>query len=309
LFDLLLAAFRTPFNAQFVEVSCRTFSAIGHYSLYVAAAIIAVFSVATGLLLRSGNIILVGMALSVILLAVQYVSRRILQATVRLQPRDLRHISSTAVLDCLALASMVAGLLGLVALSVLGVETSRWPLLLAAIASFVLGQFAAVVTLNPATLGLKVVQQTTPGEEALGLATVFVQLIGRMAPVAFGVLAGWGTILLLACCAMILAGGEQPPSAGDLLGGVLEDPMMRSSLPELGMLEGGTSTMLRIGTMAMVGQAVRLLLWAALVPPLCYLAVLGGELMIDLALALLRLGVQTATNDAEESDRPDAEQG
>lgn len=301
LFDLLLAALRARFSVEFVDLSCRIFPAIGYYALYAAAGIVVVFSLAVGLLIHNGNATLVGLGAALVLLAFQYTSRRIFEAMARLEQRSRERISSTAVLDCLALAGMIAGLLSLITFTVIGVETQQWTLLLSAIASFVLAQFAAVVTLNPAAVGLKVVGHTTAGEEALGLATFLVRLPGRMAPVAFGVMVSWATILLLASCATILASSDQPSGGGDLLSGLLDDPALRTSLPELGMWNNSVSQMLGLGAAALVYRALRLLFLAAAIPPLCYVAVLTGELLIDLSRALLRVGAESAGKGEEQT--------
>jgi hypothetical protein len=112
-------------------------------------------------------------------------------------------MASTALLDCFALLFMFNGLVSLVALVGMALRTSQFSLILPAIGSFVLWQYAAILALNPQSLNITVAPEASGGEEAVGLVAFLMKLVLRGVPVAFGAGIVLGSFDLLMNCAQV----------------------------------------------------------------------------------------------------------
>ena len=217
-FDVVLDFARAQFTLQFVDLTSKIFTLAGHYGLYLAMGVLFVFSLLLGVKMNQVNTILLGTTVVVVLLVLQYAARRFFEAMERLNRSTPARMCSSSFLDCFALLHMFGGLVVLLGLTVLAVQTGFLSLVLPAIAAFILCQYVAVLALNPQSLNLTIASEASAGEEGIGVLSFLVKLGLRMVPVAFGVGVVWGTLGLLYACYLVLAPPEDPEKIMELAG-------------------------------------------------------------------------------------------
>ncbi|NQT15619.1 MAG: DUF4339 domain-containing protein [Planctomycetes bacterium] len=217
-FDLVLEFARGQFTLQFVDLTSKIFTLAGHYGLYAAMVVLFAFSLLLGVRMNEVNTILLGTGGVVILLVLQYAAGRFFEALETLNRSTPGKMASGAFLDCFALLHVFGGLVALLGLAVMAVQTGPILLVLPAIATFILCQYVAVLALNPESLNLTIVSQTTAGEEAIGVLSFLVKLGLRIVPVAFGVGVVWGALVLLYSVFLVFAPPETPEELIALVG-------------------------------------------------------------------------------------------
>jgi len=241
-FDLVLEFARGQFTLQFVDLTSKIFTLAGHYGLYLAMAVLLAFGLLLGVRMNEVNTILLAVGGVVILVVLQYAAGRFFEALETLNRSTPGKMASAAFLDCFALLHVFGGLVALLGLAVLAVQTGPILLVLPAIATFILCQYVAVLALNPESLNLTIVSQTTAGEEAIGVLSFLVKLGLRIVPVAFGVGVVWGTLVLLYAVLLVFIPPETPeeiiafvgPEATETLDPAEGDEMPDSFEPSFG---------------------------------------------------------------------------
>lgn len=204
LFDFVLEFARGQFTGQFVRSTAKIFTAAGHYGLYAAMLVALVLAVTFGVKVNNLDPVLLGAGAVVMLYVSQYAAGRFCTALERLNGASPAQITSTALLDCVALLAMALGVVALVASAVAAVRTEQFLLVLGGLTAFILFEYAGFVSLNPDAMKISVVPDIRAGEEAIGLITFFLKLGLWTAPVAFGVGVVSGTIELLYCGYFVL---------------------------------------------------------------------------------------------------------
>jgi hypothetical protein len=214
LLDVLLDNFRPHFNANFVETTARVFRACGSYGLLAAAAVTATFYPIMATRAQSLENVLWGIVWVLALLALQYVAAKSCDAVDELNRSAVGRLSSTLLPNCVAVLAKLFGVALLLGLVVEAVQISLYPLILFGVAAFLVCAYLAVIALNPATLNVSIAPEPLAGEEAIGVVMFLLKALLRLAPVAFGVGALCGTILMGLACCLALVGD---PQAGDMM--------------------------------------------------------------------------------------------
>jgi hypothetical protein len=259
--DALLALVRNQFAVGFVVTTTHLFALVGYYGLYATMAILLIAAVVDGVAAKDGMPVLWGLV-GVALLAIwQYVAGRFLAALDRLVRSSQARLSSTIFIDFWALLHMLLGLAALIACSILAMRLENVPWILPGLALFVLGQYTAVLALNPEFLGLTITSEAGESEEALGLVTFFAKLSLRMAPVAFGTAVVWLTLRLV--FATLAAGLSLANASAGRWQGILQNDLAIDARPVIFLL----------------------LLW----PLWAYLSYLFYQITVDLLRGLLSL--------------------
>jgi len=299
-FDLLIEFARAQFTSQFIDLTSKIFTLGGHYGLYLAMGVLFIFSLLLGVKMNEVNTILLGVCGVLILVVLQYAAGRFSGALETLNKSTSGTMSSSALLDCFALLHVFGGLVALLGLAVLAVQTGPLSLVLPAIAAFILCQYVAILSLNPQSLNLTIVSEATAGEEAIGVLTFLVKLSLRLVPVAFGVGVVWGTLILLYAVILVFAPPEKPENIMAFVGPeamqtvepseelpyVQETPDSPQESPE-GEEELAELKMLPAKVTASAGRTI-LITFAAL-PFLAYVFFLVCYLSIDVLRAILSL--------------------
>ncbi len=209
-FDLLLDHARGQLTAHFVDSTVKIFTVCGHYGLYAAMLVLLGFSLLAAMRTGSMVLVLVGVAEVVALAVLQYTAHRLAGPLERLSRTTAGSMSSAALLDCCALLSMVAGLAMLLWTAVAAVQTGQFIMILTGLAMFIICECLAAAALNPQAVGIALVPDTRPGEEALGVAMFMLKAGLRLVPVIFGTGVVWGTLHTLYACYLVFDGPEGP---------------------------------------------------------------------------------------------------
>ncbi len=294
-FDALLDGVRPGLTPALVDSLARIFSVMGHFGLYAAMVAGALFPVVVGA--GSARILVFGLVWILTLLVLQYVAERFTAVLRRLNRQTSGRLSSTAFPDSFAVLAMVAGLAALAVLVMPAVRDGEYVLIFLGLAVFVVGEFAALVSLVPACLSIEVVPRTAPGEEAIGVFSFLIKLLARVVPVAFGAGVLYGTIaVLLACYAVPFveigpAGDSEAAVVGQTATAVDGDadpadlwaePPVKPFFAEY---EGALAGRIPIEQSAL--RAMRLIVLFALLPFAVYVLFLAYYLSVDLIRSVL----------------------
>jgi len=288
-FDMVLQFARGQFTTQFVDLTSKIFTLAGHYGLYLAMVVLLVFSLLLGVKLEEGNTILLAVAAVVILFVLQYAAGHFLRALERLNRSTPARMCSPAFLDCYALLHMFGGLVALLTLAVLAVQTGPLLLALAAIATFIVCQYVAVLALNPESLNVTITAEATAGEEAIGVLSFLVKLGLRIVPVAFGVGVACGVLVLLYALFLLFT----PPAEREQTAAFVGADTMEAAASSEGS-SGGEKAISpeeasTLPAKATAWKAAAILIAAAALPFLTYVFFLLFYLSIDVLRAILSL--------------------
>lgn len=259
LFDALADRCRPHFNARFIETTAGVFRQCGNYGLFAAAALTAVFAMINAAQTAPIEHLLWGVIGVLVLLALQYVAGKSLNAVQELDRTTGSRLSSAFLPNCLAVLSKVIGVAVLLGSVAVAVEQSQYVLILFGVAAFFVCTYLAVVALNLETLGISIAPETLPGEEAVGVVMFLLRAILRLAPVAFGAGVLYGTLLMGVACFEAFGNGHEA--------------------------EGATLTQADLTA----GAAYYAMLIAATLPLAAYLLFLLGNLVTNIWRAVLSL--------------------
>jgi hypothetical protein len=214
LVDVLLDSLRSDFNARFVDATVRIFRMCGSYGLLAGMALTAAFALimatkgnALGHLLSCGLVLL-------LLTALQYAAGKFCDALDRLNRTTGGTLASTALPDCVALLSLMAGLAALFGSVPLAVQAAMYPLILLGIAGFIICGCLALAALNPSTLNISIVSEESPASaEAIGVVAFMLKVKMRVVPVAMGAGVIVGALMMCYACYEAFSGPEHLMSA------------------------------------------------------------------------------------------------
>jgi hypothetical protein len=262
LIDFLLQGMRAILTEKLLRCILTLF-ARGGYILVIVGAVLALVQAIVGGA-RSGSFggfvsaLGSGIAIAGAVAVLQYVAFRFFAANDSLVKSNPSRIGSAAFLDCLALillvfafVSVVGGVFGSIA------AMSVTPLIPAAIAAVAL-LFGAGLALNPKLCNVEI-QESSAGEEAIGIASYFGKAALIVQPALFGLLALGGT---LAICVSFFNS-----SASEMIASTLQ-------------------TIPGAGAFASAGGAA-LLVVACVLPVIYYIGFLFLYLQLDLFRAIL----------------------
>jgi len=253
---------RAILTEKLLRTIIKVFGSAGYFIVLIGAALGLVQSIVSGIRVGTfagfvtslgGGVVIAG-AVAVL----QYVAFRFFAANDSLVKNNPSRIGSAAFLDCMALILLVgafAAIVGGVFTSIAAVSIA--PLIPGAIAAVGL-LFGAGIALNPQLCNIRT-EESSAGEEAIGIASFFGKASLVVQPVLFGLLALGGTV------AIGLSFFNS--SASDAI------TMALSSIPAAGLIAGA-------------GGAA-LLVVACLLPVIYYLGFLVLYLHLDLLRAIL----------------------
>jgi hypothetical protein len=207
-FDIFLDSLRFDFNARFVDTTARFFRLCGLYGLWIGMLVTAIFSVLAAM---QQNIVhlLVGALWLGVLAALQYIAGKFCDALDRLNRTTRGTLNSTALPDCVAILSLMTGLVILFGSVPVAVSLAMYPAILWGMVGFVICGYLAFAALNPSTLGISVASDEMPASaEALNVVTFLLKAKLRAVPVAFGAGVMAGALMMGYACYEALANPE-----------------------------------------------------------------------------------------------------
>ena len=193
----VLKSARKILTPQLLDFCTKWLTIFGHYSILVASALALLIGIIGAIRLERFTFFLMSLGFAVAILVVQYIAHRFLKAGEILISNNPSSLSSGAFLDSVGLIALIAGILAFLYNIYPAIKGPSIMYLIIGIASFVLFEFVALVTLNPKTVNLNVVDKTSAGQEAIGIITFLIKKLMRLIPILFGLGLVVGTIILL----------------------------------------------------------------------------------------------------------------
>jgi len=96
-------------------------------------------------------------------------------------------LSSSSFLACLALWSLLLGVIALVGLTYVAIKSDSLSTFGTGIVVFAACELVVWLCLNPTLLNINILPASTAGEEAIGVLTFAMKALLRLVPIAFGV--------------------------------------------------------------------------------------------------------------------------
>ncbi len=170
---------------------------IAQWGFYAASGISLLIGIIGAIRGGGANVFFTALAFSIGCFVVQFVGNKFLNAGDVLIEKNPTRISSPAFLDSFALLAVIAGFASLLFHLYLAIKLPSFEPLLFGIVSFVLLWFLAFVLINPKEITVSVVKDTTAGQEAIGIITLFIKSVMKIVPIIFGVGIIYATVSML----------------------------------------------------------------------------------------------------------------
>ena len=203
--DLVLAVIRGQCGPAFVDASTALFVFAGQFGLYGAVVATLVSFGALGAKLGNLDLAVEGVWMALLLVVLQYAAVRFMPVIDRLARASGGAVTSSALLDSLAVLAMSVGLAALVTFTLAALRIKDYEEILAGVFAFAVCLYAGLAALNPGSLGISIVASHTASDEGLGVFAFLLKLGLRIAPVAFGVGVATKLGLLLIVCYRIFS--------------------------------------------------------------------------------------------------------
>jgi len=193
---------RNTLDQRFVDRVSLIFGQVGYYTLFAAMAVGLVLALVVGVKTDSVRLILMGLGAILLVSVLQYAAKEFLAALDRLNKTTAARMASAAFLNCFALVNILGGIFILVGLGYVAIKTRSWGLSLQGVFAFLVGEYVAILSLNPRALNISLAGQSSAGEEAVGVYTFLVKVWLRLVPIAFALGTVIGTLQLLYAIAL-----------------------------------------------------------------------------------------------------------
>lgn len=254
--EIVLDRLRPLYNGRRLDSIAWGCQRLGAYLLLVAMAAEMTLAVLAAIKASPVSSVLHGLAMVLVLAAVQYAASKFCQALPLRNRTVSGFLSSSLLPQCLAVVSVLASLAVLLGGIATFLLASDYFSLAAGVAGFILLAYMALVALRYDELNLVVDEGVALAEECFGIFLFLVKLTVRLAPMVFGVGVVLGTGLLGFACYLAFRGA---------------DPL-------------GTAMLSAIGMAACI--------YASLFPLATYLGLLLVSLLTAIGRALLSMPVQ-----------------
>lgn len=204
--DRGLDACRRLATPRAVEASLRFFVFVGHAAILAGAAVGLLLTIALAAKENSFTTFLAGMGWLVALFVLQFTAVKMLGEGDALIRSTASQMCSRRCVDCLALVALLLGWLLLIASLVMAVRMESLTPLWSGLALFVFVEAIAAFALNPESLNMAFVPDSTAGQEAIGITALLLKALLRLVPVVFGTGAAIGVLRMIVEGIVLLKG-------------------------------------------------------------------------------------------------------
>lgn len=187
LVEKIVGGMRKLLTPKLLDFCTRWLRTLGHYSILIASCLSLLIGIIGAIRLKNFNFFLYALAFSIGIFIIQYTAKRFSHAGEILIENNPSSMSSSAFLDSLGLLAMISGIIIFLYNVYLAIDIPSFTPLLYGLAYFLFLEFVALVAFHPHTATLKVVDNTSAGEEAIGIITFFIKKLMRLVPIVFGI--------------------------------------------------------------------------------------------------------------------------
>lgn len=175
-------------ESQFAAIN-QAVGVVGRYAQWFALGVVVVFNVLLGVKADSLQMIVIGMVAAIGLLVLQYWSQRTSSAIEQSITSTPVTLGSTAVVDGLAVSSLVAGAILPIWLVVTAVQAKDGivEMLIVAVGVLITLGYVAALALHPRLMNVQFEKTSSAGDEAIGVVGFVLRLVFRFVPMAYAV--------------------------------------------------------------------------------------------------------------------------
>lgn len=160
---------------------------LGNCGFYIASVLALLIGIIAAIRLESFEAFITGLAYALGFFILQYVAVKFASAGDKLIENNKTGLSSAAFLDSMGLLFMIGGAIALLFNSYLAIKLGAFAPFLNGLAAFVVLELFALLALNPKSITLEIVPETSAGQEAIGIVTFFLKSFMKLVPIMFGV--------------------------------------------------------------------------------------------------------------------------
>jgi len=160
---------------------------LGNCGFYIASGLALLIGIIAAIRLESFEAFITGLAYSAGFFILQYVAVRFASAGDKLIENNKTGLSSAAFLDSMGLLFMIGGAIALLFNTYLAIKLGAFSPFLNGLGAFVVMELFALLALNPRTITIDIVPETSAGQEAIGIITFFLKSFMKLVPIMFGV--------------------------------------------------------------------------------------------------------------------------
>jgi len=173
-------------NVNVLDFATKWAGRIGHWSLVAAAGLGFLFSLIFAIRINKFDSFLIGIGWFLLVFVIQFTAQRFLGAGKTLIGNNTSRLASRAFLECVAFLAAILGVVVLIGSIITAVRLGSLMPFLSGLGGFVFLEFLAMVTFHPQTITTEIVEETSAGQEALGIITYFLKAVLRLVPILFG---------------------------------------------------------------------------------------------------------------------------
>lgn len=173
-------------NEKVLDFSITWAGRIGHWALVAAAGLGFLFSLIFAIRVNKFDSFLFGIGWFLLVFVIQFTAQRFLGAGETLIRNNPSRLASRAFLECVAFLAAIFGVVVLISSIITAVRVGSLLPFLSGLGGFVFLEFLAMVTFHPQTITMEVVEETSAGQEALGIVTYALKAVMRLVPIVFG---------------------------------------------------------------------------------------------------------------------------
>jgi hypothetical protein len=181
---------------------------IGHYALIAAAALGLIYGIVAAFKWDQLSPFLMGIAWLPCVGVAQYAAFKFSSTARGLIRTSGSQLSSQSFLVCLALWSLILGIITLVGFTYMAIRMDSFSSFGMGVGAFVIFELVVWLCLNPVLLNISIIPASTAGEEAIGVLTFFMKTLLRLVPIAFGVGVIVGDVEIIAAIIRLFRGQE-----------------------------------------------------------------------------------------------------
>jgi hypothetical protein len=188
LIDKLLDHLRTGYFLDFLEPNVKWLTKAGLLGLYVAALLGLASSVVLPLRydLHFGISLAAGVLWFLLCIVIHYTAWKFLPVLAHIIRSTPTQFSSRAFLDSFALVAGLAGAAALLVGLFFWIKTSSFEAFMIGLFVFIFCEYVMCLCLHPQALNIEISEQTSAGDEFIGLVSFFMKGFLKLIPIAFG---------------------------------------------------------------------------------------------------------------------------
>jgi hypothetical protein len=187
LLEKLVNFFKGLMTAKVLDFSIKWGRKIGHFGLIAAAGLGFLFAFIYAIRINKFDAFLIAIIWLILVFVVQYTAHKFSGAGETLIKNNPSSLSSKAFLDCFGFLALIGGVVVFIVHTIWAIQGIGIETFFVGLGVFVFLEFAAMVAFNHETVAVSIVDETSAGQEAIGIVTFFLKGLLKLVPIFFGV--------------------------------------------------------------------------------------------------------------------------